>query len=154
MRFIHAVALGLAGAVVATGGVFTASAHRERSKVRFGPNCQPLTLVSAALMKGYAEPSVCVIRDAAGKRFYLFSGVFSFVAGPQVQVRFGVRNDMPLFGATLVPVTGYAGSDPSDTYDGYGMVAPNGQIRVEGTKPGWRYTVSVSAEIPAGIPAG
>ncbi len=158
VKLRYSAGIGLAAAMFVTGGASSSSASspapgRVESTV-LGHNCQTLTLVSATAVSGYTLPSVCVVRDSVGKRFYLFSGVFRFVAGRPVQAQFGVSNGLPLRGTTLLPVAGYQGTSRSDTYYGYGVIEPGGQIRIEGTRPGQTYTVSVSGQIPVAVPAG
>jgi hypothetical protein len=156
LRF--AVALGLTTAALATGGLSTAFAQGTAGKTRslpLGHNCLTLQLTGGRTVTGYAVPTVCVVRDPAGKRFYLFSGVFRYVAGQQpAQAQFPVSNALPLNGIAMVPVVGFVGRNPSYTYSGYGLVQPNGQIRIFGPKPGLTYTVTISGQIPVGIPAG
>jgi len=155
LRF--AVALGLTTATLVTGGISAALAQGTAGKpavLPLGRHCRTLTLTGGHPVRGYTVPSVCVIRDTAGKRFYLFSGVFRYVAGRQpVQAEFPVSNSVPLDGTTMVPVVGYVGSNPADTYSGWGQVEPDGRIRIHGPKPGWIYTVTISGQIPVGIPA-
>ncbi len=161
----HAVmaVLGLTAAAIVTGNLSMTSAQGNASakgkrtnypERQLGHNCQTLTLINAQVATGYTEPAVCVVRDTAGKPFYLFSGVMRFVAGSQVQAKFAVGNGLRLNGATLVPVAGYQGTDQSDTYYGYGVIKPNGQIKIQGTRSGLTYTIAVSGQIPLGVPAG
>lgn len=158
MRLRFAVALGLATVTLVTAGVSAALAAGWGGPAEVKPpahNCMALTLNGGRVVSGYTVPTVCVIRDTAGKRFYLFSGVFRYVAGRRrVQARFPVSNALPLQGTTIVPVVGFAGTNPSNTYAGYGLVRPDGQITIRGPKPGWVYTVTISGQIPVGIPAG
>lgn len=157
MKLRFAVALGLTTATLVTGGISAALAQGTAGKpavLPLGRHCRTLTLTGGHPVRGYTVPSVCVIRDTAGKRFYLFSGVFRYVAGRQpVQAEFPVSNSVPLDGTTMVPVVGYVGSNPADTYSGWGQVEPDGRIRIHGPKPGWIYTVTISGQIPVGIPA-
>ncbi len=155
MKFIHSVALGLGAAVVVTGGGLSAArGHAKTAIVRFGPNCQSLSLIAASPVKGYTEPSVCVIRDTVGKRFYLFSGVLRYVArGQRPVAEFPVSNSAPLYGTTMVPVVGYVGNNPANTYSGWGQIQPDGQIRINGPRSGWTYTVTISGQIPVGASA-
>ena len=157
MKLRFAVALGLTAATLVTGGISVALAQGTTGKAGALPrglHCMTLTLTGGHPVRGYTVPSVCVIRDTAGKRFYLFSGVFRYVAGRQpVQAAFPVSNSVPLYGTTMVPVVGYVGSNPANTYSGWGQVQPDGKIRIHGPKPGWSYTVTISGQIPAGIPA-
>ena len=156
LRF--AVALGLTTAALATGGISAAFAQGMAGKagsVSLGHDCMTLQLTGGRTVTGLAVPTVCVVRDTAGKRFYLFSGVFKYVAGQQpVQAKFPVTNALPLNSTTIVPVVGFVGRNPSYTYSGYGVVQPNGQISIFGPKPGLTYTVTISGQIPVGIPAG
>jgi hypothetical protein len=151
LRF--AVALGLTTATLVTGVISAALAEGATGKTNAllsGHDCTTLTLTGGHPVRGYAEPSVCIIRDTAGKQFYLFSGVFRYVAGRQpVQAEFGVPNSVPLYRTAMVPVVGYVGSNPAYTYVGWGQVQPNGKIRIHGPKPGWTYTVTISGQIPA-----
>ena len=157
MKHRFAVALGLTTAALVTGGISAALAQGTAGKpaaLPLGRHCRTLTLAGGHAVRGYTVPSVCVIRDTAGRRFYLFSGVFRYVAGRQpVQAEFPVSNSVPLDGMTMVPVVGYVGSNPADTYSGWGQVEPDGRIRIHGPKPGWIYTVTISGQIPVGIPA-
>lgn len=161
--------LGLTAAAVVTGGLSSAPAKHPGQAGRAGHardatetapatspgrDCRLLSLVDAAVASQYTRPTVCVVRDADGNRFYLFSGVFRFVAGHPVQAQFTVRKGLALNGATIVPVAGYQGSDPSATYYGYGVIEPSGQITIEGTRNGQAYTVALSGQIPAGVPSG
>jgi hypothetical protein len=151
LRF--AVALGLTTATLVTGVITAALAQGATGKTAALPrrhDCRTLTLTGGHPVRGYTVPSVCIIRDTAGKRFYLFSGVFRYVAGRQpVQAEFPVPNSAPLYRTTMVPVVGYVGSNPAYTYSGYGQVQPDGKIRIHGPKPGWTYTVTISGQIPA-----
>jgi hypothetical protein len=151
LRF--AVALGLMAATLVTGVISAALAQGATGKTGAlprGHDCRTLTLTGGHPVRGYTAPSVCIIRDTAGKRFYLFSGVFRYVAGRQpVQAGFPVSNSVPLYRTTMVPVVGYLGSNPANTYSGYGQVQPDGKIRIHGPKPGWTYTVTISGQIPA-----
>jgi hypothetical protein len=145
-------------AVLVTGGISAALAQGmtgKASALPLGRGCTTLTLTGGHPVSGYALPSVCVVRDTAGKRFYLFSGVFRYVAGQQPgQAEFPVSNSLPLDSIAMVPVVGYVGNNPAYTYSGYGQVRPGGQIRIFGPKPGWTYTLTISGQIPVGIPAG
>jgi hypothetical protein len=148
-----AVALGLTTATLVTGVISAALVQGATGKTGAPPGghgCMTLTLAGGRPVRGYTVPSVCIIRDTAGQRFYLFSGVFRYVAGRQpVQAEFPVSNSAPLYGTTMVPVVGYVGSNPANTYVGWGQVQPNGKIRIHGPKPGWTYTVTISGQIPA-----
>lgn len=149
MKHLSMAILGLTAAALVTGSLSSASPAQDKaSGTSLGPDCRSLTLVDAAQVSHYSRPSVCVVTDPGGNRFYLFSGVFRFVAGQPVQARSGLA----LSRAAIVPVAGYQGADPSDTYYGYGVIEPDGQIRIEGTRNGQAYTVSVSGQIPAGTP--
>ncbi len=158
MKLRFAVALGLTAAVLAASGISAAFAEGTTSKkgsLPLGHQCMTLQLTGGRTVTGLAVPSVCVIRDPAGKRFYLFSGVFRYVAGQQpVQAQFPVANSLPLNSTAMVPVVGFVGRNPAYTYSGYGLVQPNGQISIFGPKPGLTYTVTISGQIPVGIPAG
>ena len=157
MKLRFAVALGLTTATLVTGSISAALAQGTTGKagaLPLGRHCMTLTLTGGHPVRGYTVPSVCVIGDTAGKRFYLFSGVFRYVAGRRpVQAEFPVSNSAPLDGTAMVPVVGYAGSNPADTYSGWGAVQPDGKIRIHGPRAGWTYTVTISGQIPAGIPA-
>lgn len=156
MKLRFTVALGLTTAALVTGGISAALAQGTTGKTSAlprGRHCMLLTLTGGHPVRGYTVPSVCLIRDTAGQRFYLFSGVFRYVARRAVQAEFPVPNSVPLEGNTMVPVVGYAGSNPANTYSGWGQVEPDGRIRIHGPKPGWIYTVTISGQIPAGIPA-
>ena len=157
MKLRFAVALGLTTATLVTGGISAALAQGTTGKTGSlprGRHCMALTLTGGHPVRGYTVPSVCVIRDTAGKQFYLFSGVFRYVAGRQpVQAEFPVSNSVPLDGTTMVPVVGFVGSNPAKTYSGWGQVRPDGKITIHGPKPGWIYTVTISGQITAGIPA-
>jgi hypothetical protein len=148
-----AVAFGLTTAALVTGVISAALAQGATDKagvLRGGQGCMTLTLTGGRPVRGYAVPSVCIIRDTAGQRFYLFSGVFRYVAGRQpVQAEFPVSNSAPLQRTAMVPVVGYVGSNPANTYVGWGQVQPDGKIRIYGPKPGWTYTVTISGQIPA-----
>jgi hypothetical protein len=151
-----AIALGLTAAALVTGGVSAALAQGTTVKTGslLGHGCMRLRLTSGHPVSGYAVPSVCLVRDTLGKRFYLFSGVFRYVAGQlPVQAEFPVSNSAPLDGLTIVPVVGYAGSNPANTYAGYGQVQPDGKISIYGPERGWTYTVTISGQIPVRIPA-
>jgi hypothetical protein len=151
LRF--AVTLGLTTATLVTGVISAALAQGATGKTAAlppGHDCMTLTLTGGQPVRGYAVPSVCIIGDTAGQQFYLFSGVFRYVAGQQpAQAQFPVSNSAPLSNATIVPVVGYAGSNPANTYSGYGQVQPDGKITIHGPKPGWTYTVTISGQIPA-----
>jgi hypothetical protein len=151
LRF--AVTLGLTTARLVAGVISAALAQGATGKtggLPGGHDCMTLTLTGGHPVRGYAVPSVCIIGDTAGQQFYLFSGVFRYVAGQQpVQAEFPVSNSAPLNRTTIVPVVGYAGSNPADTYAGYGQVQPDGEITIHGPKPGWTYTVTISGQIPA-----
>jgi hypothetical protein len=151
LRF--AVVLGLTTATLVTGVISAALAQGATGKAGappLGDDCMPLTLTGGQPVRGYAAPSVCIVGDSAGQQFYLFSGVFRYVAGQQpVQAEFPVSNSAPLYRTTIVPVVGYEGSNPANTYSGYGQVQPDGEIRIHGPKPGWTYTVTISGQIPA-----
>jgi hypothetical protein len=151
LRF--AVTLGLTTATLLAGVISAALAQGATAKpggLPGGHDCMTLTLTGGHPVRGYAVPSVCITGDTAGQQFYLFSGVFRYVAGQQpVQAKFPVSNSAPLNGTTIVPVVGYAGSNPADTYAGYGQVQPDGEITIHGPKPGWTYTVTISGQIPA-----
>ena len=153
MKLRLAVALGLTTATLVAGATSAALAEGATAKtgaLRGGHDCMTLTLTGGHPVRGYTVPSVCIIRDTAGKQFYLFSGVFRYVAGRQpVQAEFPVSNSAPLNSNTMVPVVGYVGSNPANTYVGWGQVQPNGKIRIHGPKPGWTYTVTISGQIPA-----
>jgi hypothetical protein len=151
LRF--AVALGLTTATLVTGVISAAIAQGATGKTGAlpgGHDCMTLTLTGGRPVRGYAVPSVCIISDTAGQRFYLFSGVFRYVAGRQpVQAEFSVSNSAPLYSTTMLPVVGYVGRNPASTYVGWGQVKPDGKIRIHGPKPGWTYTVTISGQIPA-----
>jgi hypothetical protein len=148
-----AVALGLTTATLVTGVISAALAQGATGKTAARPgghDCMTLTLTGGHPVRGYAVPSVCIIRDTAGKQFYLFSGVFRYVAGRQpVQAKFPVPNSVPLYRTTMVPVVGYGGSNPAYTYSGWGQVRPDGKITIHGPTPGRTYTVTISGQIPA-----
>jgi hypothetical protein len=151
-----AVALGLTAAALVTGGISAQAAQGTTGRTGTagtGRNCTALSLTSGHPVSGYAVPSVCVVRDTVGQRFYLFSGVFRYVAGQPVQADFPVANSLQLKGIAMVPVIGYAGSNPASTYAGWGQIRPDGKIRIYGPKPGWTYTLTISGQIPVGIPA-
>jgi hypothetical protein len=151
LRF--AVTLGLTTATLVAGVVSAALAQGATGKTGVPPgghDCMPLTLTGGHPVRGYALPSVCIIGDTAGQQFYLFSGVLRYVAGQQpVQAEFPVSNSAPLSSTTIVPVVGFVGSNPANTYSGYGQIRPDGEITIHGPKPGWTYTVTISGQIPA-----
>lgn len=152
MKLRFAVALGLTTATLVTGVISAALAQGATDKTGTLPDhgCMTLTLTGGRPVRGYAAPSVCLIRDTEGQQFYLFSGVFRYVAGRQpVQARFPVPNSAPLYRTAMVPVVGYVGSNPAYTYVGWAQVRPDGKIRIHGPKPGWTYTVTISGQIPA-----
>ncbi len=163
MKHVPMAILGLTAAAVVTGGLSSAPAKHASEATdatetapatSFGHSCQSLDLVDAAVASQYTRPTVCLVRDADGKRFYLFSGVLRFVAGQPVQAQFTVTKGLALTGATIVPVAGYQGGNPSATYYGYAVIEPDGQIKIEGTRNGQAYTVAISGQIPVGIPSG
>ncbi len=163
MKHVVMAALGLTAAALVTGNLSVSAAQGNASShgkatghadLRLGHNCQMLTLVNAQVVDGHTEPVVCVVRDTEGKRFYRFSGVLRFVAGHPVQAQFGVSNDLPLNGTTFVPVAGYQGASQSHTYYGYGVIKPDGQIKIQGTRRGVTYTVAVIGQIPVAVPSG
>jgi hypothetical protein len=153
VKLRSAVTLGLTAATLVTGVSFAGLAQGATGRTGAlprGHDCRKLTLTGGKPVRGYAVPSVCIIGDSAGQQFYLFSGVFRYAAGRQpVQAEFPVANSAPLDKMTIVPVVGYAGSNPADTYSGYGQVQPDGKIEIHGPKPGWTYTVTISGQIPA-----
>lgn len=153
MKLRSAVTIGLTTATLVTGVISAGLAQGATGKtgaLSRGHDCMKLTLTGGKPVRGYAVPSVCIIADTAGQQFYLFSGVFRYVAGRQpVQAEFPVANSAPLDNMTIVPVVGYLGSNPADTYSGYGQVQPDGKILIHGPKPGWTYTVTISGQIPA-----
>jgi hypothetical protein len=153
VKLRSAVTLGLTTATLVTGVISAGLAQGATGKTGAlprGHDCKKLTLTGGKPVRGYAVPSVCIIRDTAGQQFYLFSGVFRYLAGQQpVQAEFPVANSAPLDDMTIVPVVGYAGSNPADTYSGYGQLQPDGKIVIHGPKPGWTYTVTISGQIPA-----
>ena len=158
MKLRFAVALGLTAAALAGGGITAALAEGTSGKtggLSLGRDCTMLTLTGGHPVAGYTVPTVCLIRDSSGKRFYLFSGVFRYLAGRSpVQATFPVSNALPLHGSTIVPVVGFAGTHPNDTYAGWGQIRPDGQISIHGPKPGWIYTITISGQIPIDVPAG
>jgi hypothetical protein len=156
LRFV--VAVGLTTAALATGGITAALAQGIAGTAKgpsLGHDCMELTLNGGRQVAGYTVPTVCVSQDAAGKRFYVFSGVFRYRAGRKpVQATFPVADGLTLNGSTIVPVVGYVGTKPTNTYAGYGLVQPDGQISIHGPRPGWIYTVTISGQIPIDVPAG
>jgi hypothetical protein len=156
LRF--AVAGGLTTAVLATAGISAALAQGTTGTtggLSLGRDCTTLTLTGGHQVAGFTVPTVCLIRDSSGKRFYLFSGVFRYLAGRRsVQATFPVSNALPLHGSTIVPVVGFVGTNPANTYAGWGQIRPDGQISIHGPKPGWIYTVTISGQIPIDVPAG
>jgi hypothetical protein len=156
LRF--AVAGGLTTAVLATAGISAALAQGTTGTtggLSLGRDCTTLTLTGGHQVAGFTVPTVCLIRDSSGKRFYLFSGVFRYLAGRRsVQATFPVSNALPLHGSTIVPVVGFVGRNPANTYAGWGQIRPDGQISIHGPKPGWIYTVTISGQIPIDVPAG
>jgi hypothetical protein len=155
-RFV--VALGLSTAALVTGGITAALAQGITGTAKgpsLGHHCTELTLTGGRQVAGYTVPTVCQTQDAAGKRFYLFSGVFRYRAGRKpVQATFPVSNALPLHGSTIVPVVGFVGTNPTNTYAGWGQIRPDGQISIHGPKTGWVYTVTISGQIPIDVPAG
>ena len=116
MKLTYAVALGLTTATLATGGITAALAQGTTGTtggLPLGRDCTTLTLTDGHAVAGFTVPSVCLIRDSSGRRFYLFSGVFRYLAGRKsVQATFPVSNALPLHGSTIVPVVGFVGQEP------------------------------------------
>ena len=151
-KIIYGSVIAAALLIAATGTALAAvgqAVNHHAASVTLGHACHTLSLdAGVSTANGWTEPSVCVVRDLEGKRFYLLSGVFAFTATSVTQqvASFDVSDELPLYGSTMLPLIGAGNA--------YAVIQPSGVIELHGLTVGCAYVaVSVSGSIPVAVPA-